>query len=58
MPKKRKPKTFRAVTAVKSMSRAHIGAVPPTRREEATKKKRALSKPKHKPTPAQWLDEQ
>ena len=58
VPRKKKPKPFRAVTAVKSMSRAHIGAVPPTRREDADKKKRAQTKPKHKPTPAQWLDEQ
>jgi hypothetical protein len=47
---KKKPKPFTAVTAVKSMSRAQIGAVPPTRRVENTKKKKDLSKPKHKPT--------
>ena len=54
--KKRKPKPFRAVTAVKSMAREQIGAVPPTRRVENTKKKRALTKPKHKPTLAQELE--
>ncbi len=35
--KKKKPKAFSAVTAVKSMSRTQIGAVPPTRRVENTK---------------------
>ena len=53
--KKKKPKPFTAVTAVKSMSRAQIGAVPPTRRVENTKKKKALTKPKHKPTTGQLL---
>ena len=57
MPKNRKPKPFRAVTAVKSMSRAQIGAVPPTRRVENTKKKRSLTKPKHKPTTQQLLSD-
>ncbi len=58
MAKKRKPKKFTAVTAVKSMSRSAIGAVPPTRRVEDTKKKRSLTKPKHKPTLAQELEDQ
>ena len=57
MAKKRKPKPFRAVTAVKSMSRDQIGAVPPTRRVENTKRKRALTKPKHKPTTAKLLSD-
>jgi hypothetical protein len=48
MARKKKPKPFRAVTAVKSMARDRIGAPPPTRREEDPKKKR--SQPKHKPT--------
>lgn len=55
MPKKKKTKRFTAVTAVKSMSRAAIGAVPPTRRVENTKKKRSVTKPKHKPTTGDLL---
>jgi hypothetical protein len=56
--KKRKPKPFRAVTAVKTMAREQIGAVPPTRRVENTKKKRALAKPKHKPTTKRLLSDE
>jgi hypothetical protein len=55
--KKRKPKPFRAVTAVKSMSREQIGAVPPTRRVESVKKKRPVTKPKHKLTTAKLLED-
>ena len=55
MPRKRKPKRFTAVTAIKSMSRAQIGVVPPTRRVDNTKKKKDLTKPKHKPTTGQLL---
>jgi len=47
MTKKKKPKPFRAVTAVKSAAREHIGAPPPTRYEPDIKKK---ARPKHKPT--------
>jgi hypothetical protein len=47
MAKKKKPKPFRAVTAVKSMAREQIGAPPPTRFVPDAKKK---SRPKHKPT--------
>ena len=47
-----------AVTAVKSMSREQIGAVPPTRRVENTKKKRALTKPKHKPSTQKLLSDE
>ena len=57
MAKKKKPERFTAVTAVKSMSRSTIGAVPTTRRVENAKKKRSVTKPKHKPTLAQELDE-
>jgi hypothetical protein len=53
--KKKKPKPFRAVTAVKAMARVQIGAVPPTRLVEYDKKKRALTKPKHKPTTRKLL---
>ncbi len=47
MRKKKKPKPFRAVTAVKSAAREHIGAPPPTRRQSDITKK---AKPKHKAT--------
>jgi hypothetical protein len=47
MAKKKKPKPFRAVTAVKSAAREHIGAPPPTRFEPDIKKK---ARPKHKAT--------
>lgn len=47
MAKKKKPKPFRAVTAVKSAAREHIGAPPPTRFEPDAKKK---ARPKHKAT--------
>ncbi len=47
MAKKKKIKPFRAVTAVKSAAREHIGAPPPTRHVPNITKK---SKPKHKPT--------
>jgi hypothetical protein len=46
---RRKPKPFRAVTAVKSAAREHIGAPPPTRMVPDTKKL-AKQKAKHKPT--------
>ena len=57
MARKKKPKPFRAVTAVKSMAREQIGAVPPTRRVENVKRKRSLTKPKHKPTTGQLLSD-
>lgn len=37
------------------MARQQIGAVPPTRRVENDKKKRALTEPKHKPTTGKLL---
>jgi len=47
MAKKRKPKPFRAVVAVKSAAREALGAPPPTRRvPDKTKSTRE----KHKPT--------
>ena len=46
MARKKKPKPFRAVTAVKAASRAVLGTPPATRRERASTK----SKEKHKPT--------
>lgn len=57
MPKKRKPKKFRAVKAVKELARERIGAVPPTRREEGNRKKRVLAEPKHRPKTQDLLDE-
>lgn len=54
MAKKKKPKPFRAVTAVKSAAREQIGAPPPTRRQpDVTKKPR----PKHKPTLGRMLSD-
>ncbi len=47
---KKKPKPFRAVTAVKSAAREQIGAPPPTRAVPDTKKQLTRKKPKHKPT--------
>ena len=47
MAKKKKPKPFRAVTAVKSAAREHIGSPPPTRFEPDVTKK---TRPKHKLT--------
>jgi hypothetical protein len=47
MPRKKKKKTFRAVTVVKEMARERIGTPPPTQ-VVPDRKKRA--KEKHKPT--------
>ncbi len=53
--KKRKPKPFRAVKAVKSLARERIGAPPPTRRApDVTKERRE----KHKPTLRKLLNEE
>jgi hypothetical protein len=50
MPSKpRKPKPFRAASAVKAAAREKIGTPPPTHAEPSTKK-RKLKSPKHKPT--------
>lgn len=54
MPKKKKPKPFRASKAVKAAAREHIGAPPPTRFvPEKTKKA-----PKHKATLNELLKEE
>jgi len=45
--KRRKPKPFRAVDAVKAAAREKIGSPPPTRRERNVKKE---DREKHKPT--------
>ena len=50
MPSKpRKPKPFRAATAVKAAARAKVGTPPPTRAEPADKKRKTKGE-KHKPT--------
>ena len=54
MAKRRKPKAFRAVKAVKELAREKIGAPPVTRRVP-DKKKRAREK--HKPTLGRLLGE-
>jgi hypothetical protein len=45
--KKRKPKPFRAATAVKAAARKFVGTPPPTRAEPGNTK-RQKSNPKHK----------
>jgi hypothetical protein len=52
----RKPKPFRAATAVKAAARHAIGTPPPTRAEPATKKQK-LKHDKHKPTLNKLLNE-
>jgi hypothetical protein len=54
MPRKKKKKPFRAVTAVKEMARERIGTPPPTRVVPDQKKQK---KEKHKPTLGDLLQE-
>ncbi len=54
MAKKKKPKPFRAVTAVKAAARAHIGAPPPERVEPDVKKR---TRAKHKATLSKILSD-
>lgn len=55
MPSKpRKPKPFRAASAVKAAARATIGTPPPTRAEPAEKKRKGKPE-KHKPTLSKLL---
>jgi hypothetical protein len=54
MARKKKPKPFRAVTAVKSLAREVVGEPPPTRRVP-DKKKATTKGQKHKPTLGQLL---
>jgi hypothetical protein len=57
MPSKpRKPKPFRAASAVKAASREAIGTPPPTRAVPADKKRKGKSE-KHKPTLSKLLTE-
>jgi hypothetical protein len=58
MAKKKKPKPFRAVKAVKAAAREQLGAPPPTRRVEDARKKQARKQKKHKPTLGELLDEE
>lgn len=57
MPKKRKPKTFRAVEAVKALARERIGTPPAAQIIPNPKKKKEAAE-KHKPTLRQFLDEE
>jgi hypothetical protein len=50
--RRKKPKPFRAVQAVKAAAREKIGAPPPTRRVPGAKKER---RDKHKPTLSRLL---
>jgi hypothetical protein len=54
VPKKKKPKPFRATTAVKAMARTAIGTPPPVKRKES--KKRAKPE-KYRPTMGKLLSE-
>jgi len=54
MAKKKKPKKFRAVTAVKELARERIGTPPPTQVVPDRKKQK---KEKHKPTMSELLGE-
>jgi hypothetical protein len=57
MPSKpRKPKPFRATTAVKAAARAQVGPPPPTRAEPGDKKRKGKAE-KHKPTLGKLLRE-
>jgi len=47
-PKKRKPKPFRAATAVKAAARRVVGTPPPTRAEAANTKRKPREKYKPK----------
>jgi hypothetical protein len=53
MPHKKKPKRFRAVTAVKELARERVGAPPAGQIVVEKKKKRE----KHKPTLGRLLEE-
>jgi hypothetical protein len=54
MARKRKPKPFKATTAVRSLARERLGTPPPTVREENTRKQK---REKHKPTLGRLLAE-
>ena len=52
MARKKKPKPFRAVTAVKALAREVVGTPPSTRREESSNRPK---REKHKPTLGRML---
>ncbi len=54
--KKRKPKPFRATSAVKAAARAAIGSPPPTRAEPDEKHRKSKAE-KHKPTLSKLLQD-
>jgi hypothetical protein len=54
MARKRKPKVFKAATAVRSLARERIGTPPPTVRDQNRKKQ---PREKHKPTMGKLLSE-
>lgn len=54
MARKRKPKPFKASTAVRSLARERIGTPPPTVRDQNRKKQ---DRQKHKPTLGKLLSE-
>ena len=54
VPRKKKPKPFRATTAVKAMARTAIGAPPPVKRKESKKRGKAE---KHRPSMGKLLSE-
>jgi hypothetical protein len=56
MPKKRKPKPFDMVSAVKAAARAKVGTPPPTRKEDASPKHKKGAE-KHKPTLDKLLED-
>jgi hypothetical protein len=56
MPKRKKKKTFHAVSAVKALARERIGTPPPEQVLPDHRKKKSSEK-KHKPTLGQMLQE-
>lgn len=54
MAQKKKQKRFSAVKAVKALARERVGAPPPVRKEEDTRKQK---KEKHKPTLGKMLQQ-
>jgi hypothetical protein len=55
--KRRKPKPFKAASAVKAAAREKIGTPPPTRAESGTRRRKMIQ-PQHKPTLGELLGEE
>jgi len=55
MAKKKRPKPFQAVRAVKALARERLGSPPPAR-VSADQKKKSRGSEKHKPTLERLLD--